>query len=102
MIMEPGITLSPTLFILIIGIVAIAAYFIGRMSRGEIIEITEQKPKRGQYSVDVQEALNDAEFQQEAARGHKIAAIKRLRELTGLGLKEAKETTEQFMRDHGF
>jgi hypothetical protein len=33
--------------------------------------------------------------------GHKIAAIKRVREETGAGLKEAKEAVEAYASSHG-
>ncbi len=39
-------------------------------------------------------AINDREVQDYIARGQKINAIKRYRELTGVGLKEAKDAVE--------
>ncbi len=40
----------------------------------------------------------DAELQALVAAGRKIEAIKRYRELTGVGLKEAKDAVEALMR----
>lgn len=40
-------------------------------------------------------ALHDKELQKYMNAGEKVHAIKRLRELTGAGLKEAKDTIDQ-------
>ncbi|MBI1279908.1 MAG: hypothetical protein GC179_17410 [Anaerolineaceae bacterium] len=43
------------------------------------------------------DAINDEIVQTEIARGNKIGAIKRYRELTGLGLKDAKDAIDYAM-----
>ena len=43
----------------------------------------------------------EQELQELVARGNKIAAIKRVRELTGLGLKEAKDYVEALVANPG-
>jgi ribosomal protein L7/L12 len=45
-------------------------------------------------STSIADAQNDPEVRAQLAAGHKILAIKRVRELTGLGLKEAKDLVE--------
>jgi ribosomal protein L7/L12 len=46
-------------------------------------------------SSSLQSKLSDDDLRQLAASGHKIEAIKLLRERTGLGLKEAKDYVDQ-------
>jgi hypothetical protein len=51
---------------------------------------------------NVPEKLSDPESVAEALqKGNKIEAIKRLREQTGLGLKDAKEAVEEIERETG-
>ncbi|MEM6283047.1 MAG: ribosomal protein L7/L12, partial [Chloroflexota bacterium] len=53
-------------------------------------------PKR----MKINEALLDAELLDYMDEGRKVHAIKRLRELTGAGLKEAKDTIDAFEREY--
>ena len=47
--------------------------------------------------LTLEEALTDAELLDYAEQGLKIHAIKRYRELTGSGLKDAKDTVEYYL-----
>ena len=61
--------------------------------RGEQIE--QQRRETPFPTVDQLGALADPEVRAALARGNKIGAIKRVRERTGLGLKESKELVER-------
>jgi ribosomal protein L7/L12 len=49
--------------------------------------------------LDPETAANDAEFLNHLENNRKINAIKRYRELTGIGLKEAKDSVEYFQKN---
>jgi ribosomal protein L7/L12 len=75
------------LIIIVIVAVVVVNYLTG--SRQEKSEPGWQKPVAVDWS-----AINDSELQRFIAAGQKINAIKRYRELTGEGLKEAKDAVE--------
>ena len=52
-----------------------------------------------QLTEDAASALADSVVQAALDRGNKIEAIKRVRQLTGLGLKEAKDLVEAYQRN---
>jgi ribosomal protein L7/L12 len=45
--------------------------------------------------------MDDPEIQDLLAKGNEIQAVKRYRELTGLGLKEAKDAIDEAQQDEG-
>src|SRR5262245_43530696 len=63
--------------------------------------VTQQERREGQRSAVPEpidwSAANDSKFRDFVAAGQKIDAIKRYRELTNYGLKEAKDAVEYIM-----
>jgi ribosomal protein L7/L12 len=86
-----------TTTLIIIGAAAIVALafllFLRRLSWGSSPGYTELTP-RTTPAVRLDPAA-ESQLREMVARGQKIEAIKRVRELTGLGLKEAKDYVEQ-------
>ena len=62
---------------------------VDEILRGNSVQVSAKAPS-GPLPLDVVQALK---------AGHKIEAIKLLREQTGLGLKEAKDAVEAFEQD---
>jgi ribosomal protein L7/L12 len=89
-----------TTTLIIIGAAAILALafllFLRRLSWGSSPGYTELTPHAAP-SVRLDPAA-ESELREMVARGQKIEAIKRARELTGLGLKEAKDYVELLPR----
>src|SRR5262245_19800443 len=83
--------------LIIIGAAAIFAFvfvfFLRRLSWGSSPGYTELTP-RAVPAVRLDPAAEN-ELRGLVARGQKIEAIKRVRQLTGLGLKESKDYVEQ-------
>jgi ribosomal protein L7/L12 len=71
----------------------VVALLLRRLSWGSSPGYTELTP-RAAPAVRLDPAAEN-ELREMVARGQKIEAIKRVRELTGLGLKEAKDYVEQ-------
>ena len=69
----------------------------------QLFEHLDLKPREGAVSDggwwggsgEGSDPIEDPEIQDLLAKGNEIQAIKRYRELTGLGLKEAKEAIER-------
>jgi ribosomal protein L7/L12 len=89
-----------TTTLIIVGAAAIAALvfvlFLRRLSWGSSPGYTELTP-RAAPAVRLDPAA-ESELRELVAKGQKIEAIKRVRELTGLGLKEAKDYVELLPR----
>src|SRR5690349_3036097 len=89
-----------TTTLIIIGAAAVFALivvlFLRRLSWGSSPGYTELTP-RAAPPVRLDPAA-ESELRDMVARGQKIEAIKRVRELTGLGLKEAKDYVELLPR----
>jgi ribosomal protein L7/L12 len=81
--------------IIIVVIVLIALVWFIR-SRGRATNATMAPV---QLTEDAASALADSAVQAALDRGNKIEAIKRVRQLTGLGLKEAKDLIEAYQRN---
>lgn len=94
--MTPSFSMNPYMIVLIIGILVIAAYFIGRSSVSTTMTPSEKNKVK---PMDVSEVANDPKFIEALDHNRKIEAIKILREHTGMGLKEAKETVEAMMME---
>lgn len=73
-------------------IVVVLVYFVTRQEREEARLGIVREPLEVDWS-----ALNDDRIQAALDKGKKIEAIKVYRELTGLGLKEAKDAIEYLM-----
>jgi ribosomal protein L7/L12 len=76
--------------------------FVEMVERGEI-DISQPAPlpplpstPSPTFQVSPEQAAYDPEVREYLAQGQKINAIKRVRELTGLGLKEAKDWVEKW------
>jgi ribosomal protein L7/L12 len=82
--------------IAIVILAVVAAVFLLRRSWGGSLSNTPRTPSAAQPSVPSAQIADAGLAQISAllARGNKIEAIKRVRELTGLGLKEAKDYVE--------
>ncbi len=61
------------------------------------VRVAQGTDDTGPVFVSHAQAMQDAELLDYAANGLKIHAIKRYRELTGAGLKEAKDTVEMHL-----
>jgi len=71
---------------------------LGVINRHVLIAVrVAQGTDDGPVFVSHAEAMQDTELLDYAAQGLKIHAIKRYRELTGAGLKEAKDTVEMHL-----
>jgi ribosomal protein L7/L12 len=81
--------------IIIVVIVLIAVVWFLR-SRGGTTNATMAPV---QLTEDAASAVADSVVQAALDRGNKIEAIKRVRQLTGLGLKEAKDLVEAWQRN---
>lgn len=85
---------------LMIAAVAPIGFIAGRMSVGETTAGLRQRDNRASRARSPS-TLDDAaraEIHAIVANGHMISAIKRYRELTGSGLKEAKDAAEAMQR----
>lgn len=76
--------------------------WVEMLERGEI-DISQPpllpplpSPPSPTFHISPEQAAYDSEVRDHLARGQKINAIKRVRELTGLGLKEAKDWVEKW------
>src|SRR5262245_34604280 len=89
-----------TTTLIIIGAAAVFAlifvFFLRRLSWGSSPGYTELTPRAA--PVIRLDPAAESELREMVARGQKIEAIKRVRELTGLGLKEAKDYVELLPR----
>jgi ribosomal protein L7/L12 len=88
-----GTTMSSLLpIIVIVGIILIG---LGLVIRGnaKASDVSSNIPP---VSLDPQAVASDPEFLDHLQNDRKINAIKRYRELTGVGLKEAKDSVEYF------
>jgi ribosomal protein L7/L12 len=85
---------SSTLIIIAVVVVLVvaAALWLRRLGRGSASGSLHLQPSN-QPSVRLDPAAEQA-LRELLARGNKIEAIKRVRELTGMGLKEAKDYVE--------
>lgn len=82
--------MSPGIVVLLVAIALFVGYLIGRQQRSPKAEpFSVKSPPR---ELD-REAL--AEIRELLSTNRKIEAIKRCREITGYGLKEAKDMVEQ-------
>lgn len=75
--------------------------FVEAIERGEIAvdrPITPPPPAYPAFPLAPEEAANDPQVRDFLAQGRKIDAIKRVRELTSLGLKESKDLVEELER----
>lgn len=80
-------------------ILFIIMFVIGLVLAANYIAVSRQernKPPRQPAPIDW-DAINDDLLQAEIAKGNKIGAIKRYRQLTNLGLKEAKDAIDYAM-----
>ncbi len=64
------------------------------LERGEAVELLARAPVSAPRRITSEMAIVDAELKAHLAGGRMIDAIKRYRELTGLGLKESKDAIE--------
>lgn len=81
---------NPALIIGIIVLCVIALVLIYRWRKEDIVTVKPPvRPTRGSAPAP------DDEIRQLLAAGNKIGAIKRVREVTGMGLKEAKDYVER-------
>jgi ribosomal protein L7/L12 len=82
----------------LIGLVALAFLVLLRLAfRRPGVEMleTQRRASPRAFSHNEQELLATPEIRAAINAGHKIAAIKLIREQSGLGLKEAKELLER-------
>src|SRR5262245_8749264 len=83
--------------IILVGLVAVGAVFVAlNRSWGRSLDRSYRPPVSGTAPAQTR-ALTQQDLAEVAillSGGNKIAAIKRYRELTGLGLKEAKDAVE--------
>ncbi len=87
-------TMMPMVF-LISGVLVV---LLLSLALGIMLSRRTKRAPRQPVEVDIDvDALADAEIQDALAHGMTIAAIKRYRDLTGAGLKEAKDAIEQVM-----
>ena len=71
------------------------------IERGEIAidqPLTPLPPANPAFPITPEQATQDGEIRDLLAQGQKLNAIKRVRELTGMGLKEAKDFVEELER----
>ena len=69
----------------------------GAASRGKVIEVppgSASEPIAASFTLSASEAVQDAELREHLEHGRMISAIKRYRDLTGVGLREAKQAVE--------
>jgi ribosomal protein L7/L12 len=90
-----GTTLNQLLpLIVIIGLLVFGAWLVWLGSRGSSGSANTLPP----VTLDPETAARDAEFLDHLENNRKINAIKRYRELTGVGLKEAKDSVEYLQK----
>jgi hypothetical protein len=78
-------------------ILIIIGIFVALSIGGHLQDRYDRKHGKGVQPPEIDTtALADPEIQAAVASGHKINAIKIYRELTGVGLKEAKDAVEYF------
>lgn len=80
--------------LILIVIVGIIVLLINYMLRSQRQNPSDSSPRP---TVTDWEAITDEVVQAEMANGNKIGAIKRYRELTGVGLKDAKDAIDYAM-----
>lgn len=64
------------------------------MEQGQAVEVREKPPASPARTITGELAIDDPELRSHLAADRPIEAIKRYRELTGLGLKESKDAIE--------
>lgn len=72
--------------------------------RGLVIQIAKTNPDvllHAYASTETSQYINDLEFKGYLVEGKKVNAIKRLRYLTGFGLKESKDIVDKLSKDLG-
>ncbi len=96
--MESVFAMNPWI---VIAAVALFSFVIGRMSVRDTAT-GRRRQRAGQTNIQAGSAIPDttglAEVRKLMASGHKINAIKHYREMTGCGLKEAKDFVESLER----
>ena len=66
-------------------------------SRGKVIKVppgSAAESTSASFTLSAPEAVQDAELREHLENGRMISAIKRYRDLTGVGLREAKQAVE--------
>ena len=69
----------------------------GAASRGKVIKVppgSAAESTSASFTLSAPEAVQDAELREHLENGRMISAIKRYRDLTGVGLREAKQAVE--------
>jgi hypothetical protein len=69
----------------------------GGASREKMIKVSPRlaaAPTAAPYLLSASEAVQDAELREHVEHGRIISAIRRYRDLTGVGLREAKQAVE--------
>lgn len=93
---------SMPVIIAVAGVILLLLFLLVRRGSSDMIERQRREAARGRSHApkpinraDEAELLAEPEIREALDGGHKIEAIKLVRERTGLGLKEAKELVER-------